>query len=78
VHNGQDVHLYWYGFAAANTINDSSASSSTASKRKLSFDAVAAVPGSYTGRASSVYQYYADEHKHWIGGLAVQVQPGHQ
>jgi alpha-2-macroglobulin-like protein len=76
VHNGQDVHLYWDGFAAATaSTNDNTTSSS---KKVLSFDAVAAVPGSYTGRASSVYQYYADEHKHWIGGLVVQVQPGQQ
>jgi alpha-2-macroglobulin-like protein len=78
VHNGQDVHLYWDGFAAVNTTNDSSASSSNSSKKRLSFDAVAAVPGSYTGRASSVYQYYTGEHKHWVAGLAVQVQPGQQ
>ena len=56
----RDVVLYWRGMAAG---------SSTA----VTFDAVAAFGGSYTGDASRAYVYYNDDVKAWVGGMAITI-----
>lgn len=38
-------------------------------------DTVAAIPGTYTGAASQAYLYYGDEHRHWVNGLKVEIEP---
>lgn len=38
-------------------------------------DVTAAVPGEYTGDASRVYVYYADEDKMWTPGLKIRIDP---
>ncbi len=39
----------------------------------FSIDAIAAIPGEYTGSASRAYLYYTDEHRHWIDPLKVRI-----
>ena len=41
----------------------------------LRIDTVAAVPGTYTGQASQAYLYYTDEHRHWVHGVKVRIDP---
>ncbi|MCB9678266.1 MAG: hypothetical protein H6737_24405 [Alphaproteobacteria bacterium] len=57
----REVTLYWEGVhqGAAHTV---------------SLDLVAAIPGRYTGPASSAYPYYDDDEKAWDGGLEVTVK----
>ncbi len=43
--------------------------------KKLAIDLVAAVPGSYTGPASSAYLYYNDTDKTWTTPLAIRIAP---
>jgi hypothetical protein len=43
--------------------------------RSIPIDLVAAVPGTYTGPASSAYLYYTNEHKDWAEPLRVTVEP---
>lgn len=43
--------------------------------KKLALDLVAAVPGRYTGPASSAYLYYNDSDKSWAAPLAVRIAP---
>ena len=42
---------------------------------KLTIDTVAAIPGEYTGAASRGYLYYMDEHRMWVDGMKVKVEP---
>lgn len=39
----------------------------------MNLDLVAAVPGTFTGPASSAYPYYNDDEKAWDGGLKVTI-----
>jgi alpha-2-macroglobulin-like protein len=43
--------------------------------KTIGIDLVAAVPGRYTGPASSAYLYYNDAAKHWAAPLAVSIAP---
>jgi hypothetical protein len=43
--------------------------------RSVPLDLVAAVPGTYTGPASSAYLYYTNEHKDWAEPLRVTIEP---
>jgi uncharacterized protein YfaS (alpha-2-macroglobulin family) len=43
--------------------------------KKLALDLVAAVPGRYSGPASSAYLYYNDTDKSWAAPLAVNIVP---
>ena len=43
--------------------------------KTIGIDLVAAVPGRYTGPASSAYLYYNDADKHWAAPLAVSIAP---
>jgi hypothetical protein len=58
---GREVVLYWRVLQAEERV-------------ELPISLVAAIPGSYTGPASRAYQYYTDEHKAWVAGLAVTVR----
>jgi hypothetical protein len=42
---------------------------------KLRIDALPASPGEYTGSASRAYLYYLDEHRHFVDGLRVKIEP---
>ena len=42
--------------------------------RSVPIDLVAAVPGTYTGPASSAYLYYTNEHKDWAEPLRVTIE----
>jgi uncharacterized protein YfaS (alpha-2-macroglobulin family) len=42
---------------------------------RFPIDAVAAVPGEYTGAASRAYLYYTDEAKRWSDGLKIRITP---
>jgi len=54
--------LYWLGLAANET-------------RTIGLDLKADIPGSYRGKASTVYLYYTPEFKHWNEGLQVDIAP---
>lgn len=41
----------------------------------IPLDLKAEVPGTYRGRANSTYLYYQDEHKFWMEGQKVEIQP---
>lgn len=55
------VVFYWMGFAPGETKN-------------ISLDLKAEVPGTYKGKASTVYLYYTPEYKHWSEGAEVMVK----
>jgi hypothetical protein len=59
---GREVVLYWRGMDAG-------------AETSVPISLVAAVPGRYTAPASRAYQYYTDEHKTWVPGLAAEVTP---
>jgi hypothetical protein len=59
---GREVVLYWRVLSPEQRVD-------------LPLSLVAAVPGTYTGPASRAYLYYTDEHKHWVDGLAVEIEP---
>ncbi len=42
--------------------------------RSVPIDLVAAVPGTYTGPASSAYLYYTNEYKDWAEPLRVTIE----
>jgi hypothetical protein len=59
---GREVVLYWRAMKAEERVD-------------LPISLTAAIPGTYTGPASRAYLYYMDEHKHWIDGLEVRIDP---
>ena len=59
---GREVTLYWRGMGKNGVID-------------VSIDAVAAIPGKYSGEASAAYLYYTDEAKSWAQGLFVDIAP---
>jgi hypothetical protein len=42
---------------------------------EVNLDLLAAVPGTFTGPASSAWPYYDDDEKSWAGGLEVAITP---
>ena len=42
---------------------------------RLPLDLLATVPGDYRAPASSAYLYYTDEHKTWVDGTRVRIEP---
>ena len=40
-----------------------------------SIELLATVPGEYRAPASSTYLYYTDEHKTWVDGVKVTIEP---
>jgi hypothetical protein len=59
---GRNIVLYWRGLKPAEKVG-------------LSLSLLAAIPGTYEGPASRVYQYYLDEFKMWVPGLKVEITP---
>jgi hypothetical protein len=59
---GREVVLYWRALKPEERVT-------------LPLSVVAAVPGDYTGPASRAYLYYTNEHKHWVAGLGVKIDP---
>ena len=59
---GREVVLYWRSLAPE-------------AVHELTIDAIAQIPGTYEGPASRAYLYYTDEHKHWVDGLRLEIQP---
>lgn len=59
---GRDVVLYWRALPKN-------------AKVEVPLSVIASVPGTYTGPASRAYLYYTDEHKQWIDGLKVNIEP---
>jgi uncharacterized protein YfaS (alpha-2-macroglobulin family) len=59
---GREVVLYWRALKAEERV-------------ELPISLIAAIPGDYTGPASRAYLYYTDEHKHWVDGLKVEIEP---
>ena len=57
---GREVVLYWRALEAEQRVD-------------LPLSLVAAIPGTYTGPASRVYEYYTDEHKQWVDGMQVTI-----
>jgi uncharacterized protein YfaS (alpha-2-macroglobulin family) len=59
---GREVVLYWRGLKE---------------KQEVSFpiSVTAAIPGTYTGPACRAYLYYTDEHKYWVDGLKIRIEP---
>lgn len=61
VREGNELVLYWRHLAK---------------QKNIRIEAIAAVPGTYQGRASRVYEYYADESKYWVQDpLRVTIAP---
>ncbi len=56
----REVTLYWQGVLEGDS-------------HEVSLDLLAAVPGSFTGPASSAYPYYNDDEPDWQPGLAVTI-----
>lgn len=59
---GREVVLYWRALKAEERVD-------------LPISLIAAIPGTYTAPASRAYLYYTDEHKHWVEGLKVCIDP---
>ncbi|MBX3466554.1 MAG: A-macroglobulin complement component [Planctomycetes bacterium] len=59
---GREVILYWRSLAPR-------------AVKEVTLQAVAAVPGRYTGPASRAYLYYTDEEKRWTAPLQVTIAP---
>jgi hypothetical protein len=59
---GREVVLYWRALDGNDRV-------------ELPISLVATIPGHYTGPASRAYLYYTDEHKQWVDGLEVDIQP---
>jgi hypothetical protein len=57
---GREVVLYWRAIEPEQRVD-------------LPLSLVAQIPGSYTGPASRVYEYYTDEHKQWVDGMQVTI-----
>jgi hypothetical protein len=58
----REVTLYWDGLHRD-------------ARHEVSLDLTAAVPGEFTGPASSAYPYYDDDEKAWDAGLHVEIDP---
>jgi hypothetical protein len=43
--------------------------------RQIPLDLVAIAPGEYTAQASTAYLYYTDEHKTWVAGTQIKIEP---
>ncbi len=56
----REVTLYWDGIHQGET-------------HTVALDLTAAVPGEFTGPASSAYPYYNDDEKAWDAGLEVRI-----
>ena len=59
---GREVVLYWRALPANAEV-------------RVPISVVGAVPGTYTGPASRAYLYYGDEHKSWVPGLTINIEP---
>jgi hypothetical protein len=57
---GREVILYWRSMAPKG-------------EQELTLSCVAAVPGEYTGPASSAYLYYTDEHTCWVAPMKIRI-----
>jgi hypothetical protein len=57
----REVVLYWRALQPSAVVD-------------LTFDALAAVPGRYTGPASRAYLYYTKEHKQWAPALQIDIE----
>jgi uncharacterized protein YfaS (alpha-2-macroglobulin family) len=53
--------FYWMGFSANET-------------KTINLDLKAEIPGSYKGKASTVYLYYTPEYKNWNDGAEIEVE----
>jgi hypothetical protein len=62
---GRELVLYWR-VMKGNT------------KVDLSIPFTANIPGLYTGPASRAYAFYLDEHKHWVSGEKIEIEPKKQ
>ena len=56
----REVTLYWDGIHIDET-------------HEVNLDLLAAIPGDFTGPASSAWPYYDDDDKAWVGGLEVAI-----
>jgi hypothetical protein len=75
-----EVALYWRSLPYFDSASGSSPKGGQQKKKKTTQRVVrlpftAAVPGSFTGRASRAYLYYTDERKSWAEPLVVRVEP---
>jgi len=61
IFGGREVVLYWRGMDEKGVV-------------ELSFDVVALVPGTYTGRASTVYLYYTPEEAFYVNSLKADIK----
>ena len=43
--------------------------------KKIKLDLKAEIPGSYKGKAGTVYLYYTPEYKYWAEGTEVDIKP---
>ena len=57
---GRELVFYWHGLDEKQEVN-------------FAFDAIADVPGEYSGPASRAYLYYVAEHKNWVAPLAIKI-----
>jgi len=57
---GREVVLYWRTLAKEE-------------RTSFPLSLIAAIPGKYTAPASRTYQYYTDEHKHWVPALEAEI-----
>jgi len=61
IFGGREVVLYWRGMDEKGVVD-------------VSFDVVALVPGTYTGRASTVYLYYTPEEAFYVDSLKADIK----
>jgi len=61
IFGAREIVLYWRGMHAKGEV-------------EVSFDGVAVVPGTYTGRSSCVYLYYTPEQVYWVDGLRTEIK----
>jgi hypothetical protein len=59
---GREVVLYWRSVEPG-------------AAKRVPLQLVAAIPGDYTAPASRTYLYYGDEHKTWVPGFRVRIDP---
>ena len=60
--NGREITLYWRAFEPDDRVD-------------FPISLIAAIPGEYSAPSSRVYQYYTDEHKHWVAGPNITISP---